>query len=68
MCFQHNTCPLKARFQQFAALSNLAAQQQDVAAACRYYAVVVDKAGKHEPQYQEARAYLRRHGSARKLL
>ena len=46
-----------------AALAHLAAQQQDVAAARRYYAVVVDKAGKHEVAYQEARAYLRRHGS-----
>lgn len=51
-----------------AALGNLAAQQRDVAAACRYYAVVADKAGKHEPQYQEARAYLRRHSSGRSLL
>lgn len=51
-----------------AALGDLAAQQRDVAAACRYNAVVVDKAGRHEPQYQEARAYLRRHGSAIKLL
>jgi hypothetical protein len=51
-----------------AALGNLATQQQDVIAACHYYAVVVDKAGKHEPQYQEAGAYLRRHGSAKRLL
>ena len=33
----------------------------NIAAACRYYAVVVDKASKHEAQYAEARAYLRRH-------
>ena len=46
-----------------AALARLAAQQQDVAAACRYYAVVVDKAGKHTPSYAEARAYLRRHAA-----
>ena len=45
-----------------AALARLAARQQDVAAACRYYAVVVKKAGKHEARYAEARAYLRRHG------
>jgi hypothetical protein len=45
-----------------AALARLAARQQDVAAACRYYAVVVNKAGKHEARYAEARAYLRRHG------
>ncbi len=51
-----------------AALGRLAAQQQDVAAACCYYAVVVDKASKHEPQYQEARAYLRRYGSGRSFL
>ena len=48
-----------------AALGKLADQQQDVAAACRYFAVVVDKivdrAGKHEARYAEARAYLRRH-------
>lgn len=50
-----------------AALGSLAAQQQDVATACRYYAVVVDKAGKHEPQYQEAHAYLRRHSSIKHL-
>lgn len=50
-----------------AALGNLAAQQPDVAAACRYYAMVVDKASKHTPQYQEARAYLRRHGSSKRL-
>ena len=50
-----------------AALGHLAAQQQDVAAACRYYAVVVDKAGKHEPQYQEARTYLHRYGSPKSL-
>ena len=50
-----------------AALGNLAAQQRDVAAACRYYAVVVDKAGKHDPQYQEAHAYLHRHDSGRTL-
>ena len=48
-----------------AALGKLAAQQQDVPAACRYYAVVVDKAGKHEARYAEARAYLRRHGPPR---
>ena len=46
-----------------AALARLAAQQQDVAAARRYYAVVVDKAGKHTPSYTEARAYLHRHAS-----
>ena len=46
-----------------AALGQLAAQQQDVPAALRYYAVVVDKAGKHEARYAEARAYLRRYGS-----
>ena len=46
-----------------AALARLAAQQQDVAAARRYYAVVVDKAGKHTPSYAEARAYLRRNTS-----
>lgn len=46
-----------------AALARLAAQQQDVAAACRYYATVVDKGGKHTPSYAEARAYLRRYGS-----
>ena len=34
----------------------------------RYYAVVVAKASKHEPQYQEARVYLRRHSSAKSLL
>ena len=44
-----------------AALGKLADQQQDVGAACRYYAVVVDRAGKHEARYAEARAYLRRH-------
>ena len=44
-----------------AALARLAAQQQDVAAACPYYAVVVNKAGKHEAQYAEAREYLRHH-------
>ena len=43
------------------ALARLAAQQQEVATACRYYAVVAAKAGKHAPQYAEARAYLRRH-------
>ena len=47
-----------------AALTRLAAQQQDVGAACRYYAVVVDKAGKHTPSYAEARTYLRRHDSS----
>ena len=46
-----------------AALARLAAQQQDVAAACRYYAVIVAKAGKRASQYAEARAYLRRYGS-----
>ena len=46
-----------------AALARLAAQQLDVAAARRYYAVVVDKAGKHTLSYAEARAYLRRHAS-----
>ncbi len=46
-----------------AALARLAAQQQDVAAACRYYAVVIDKAGKHTPSYAEARAYLRRYAA-----
>jgi tetratricopeptide (TPR) repeat protein len=51
-----------------AALGNLAAQQPDVATACRYYALTIAKAGKREPQYQEARAYLRRHGSPRSLL
>ena len=44
-----------------AALARLAAQQQNVAAACRYYAVVITKAGRHAPQYAEARAYLRQH-------
>ena len=48
-----------------AALGQLAAQQQDVPAALRYYAVVVDKAGKHEARYAEAQAYLRRYGSAK---
>lgn len=47
-----------------AALARLAAQQPDVTAACRYYAVVMDKAGKHTPSYAEARTYLRRHDSA----
>lgn len=51
-----------------AELGTLAAQQRDVAAACRYYAVVVDKAGRHEPQYQEARAYLRRHNASSRSL
>jgi hypothetical protein len=46
-----------------AALARLAAQQQDVATACRYYAAVVAKAGKHAPQYAEARAYLRHYSS-----
>ena len=49
-----------------AALARIAAQQQDVAAACRYYAVVVATAGKHAPQYAEARAYLRRHSSSKR--
>jgi hypothetical protein len=44
-----------------AALARLAARQPDVITACRYYAVVVAKAGRHEPQYAEARAYLRQH-------
>jgi hypothetical protein len=51
-----------------AALARLAAQQQDVATARRYYAVVVDKAGKHTPSYAEARAYLRRHASPKSSL
>ncbi len=46
-----------------AALGQLAAQQQDIPAACRYYAVVLDKADKHEARYAEAQAYLRRYGS-----
>ncbi len=46
-----------------AALARFAAQQQDVATACRYYAVLVATAGKHAPSYAEARAYLRRHSS-----
>ena len=41
-----------------AVLARLAAQQQDIAAASRYYAVVVEKAGKHEACYREAQAYL----------
>ena len=49
-----------------AALARLAAQQQDVAAACRYYAMVAATAGKHAPQYAEARAYLRRHAGPQK--
>ena len=49
-----------------AALARLAAQQQDVAAACRYYTVVVDKAGKRDASHQEARAYLRRHAGPQK--
>ena len=32
----------------YAALARLAAQQQDVAAACSHYAMVVDKADKHD--------------------
>jgi hypothetical protein len=51
-----------------AALGTLAAQQRDVAAACRYYAVVVDIAGRHELQYQAARAYLRRHNASSRSL
>jgi hypothetical protein len=50
-----------------AALARLTAQQQDVAAACRYYAVVVDKAGKHTTQYAEARAYLHHHAFSKSL-
>ena len=46
-----------------AALARLAAQQQDVAAACRYYAVVVEKASKREACYREAQAYLRHYAS-----
>ena len=53
-----------------AALGKLAAQQPDVAVACRSYAVVVDKvvdrAGKHEARYAEARAYLRRHAGPKR--
>ena len=49
-----------------AALARLAAQQQDVTAACRYYAVVVAKAGKHAPQYAEARTYLHHHSASNK--
>ena len=48
------------------ALARFAAQQQDVAAACHYYTVVVAKADKHGPQYTEARAYLRRHTASNK--
>ena len=40
------------------ALARLVAQHQDVAAACRYYEVVVEKADKHEACYRNARAYL----------
>ena len=41
-----------------AALARLIAQHQDVAAACRYCEVVVEKADKHEACYRNARAYL----------
>jgi hypothetical protein len=44
-----------------AALGKLAAQPQDVVAACCCY--VVAKANWHEPQHHEAQAYLRRHSS-----
>ena len=49
-----------------AALGKLADQQQDVGATCRSYAVVVDRAGKHEARYAEARAYLRRHAGPKR--
>ena len=50
-----------------AALGKLADQQQDVATACRYFAVVVDRAGKHEVQHAETRAYLRHHAFPKSL-
>lgn len=44
-----------------AALGELAAQRQDVAAARRYYALVLTHADRRAPEYQRARAYLRFH-------
>ena len=44
-----------------AALARLVSQHQDVAAACRYYEVFVEKADKHEACYRNARAYLSRY-------
>ena len=44
-----------------AALGDLAAQQQEVATARRYYALVLAQADHSAPEYQRARAYLRRH-------
>jgi hypothetical protein len=49
-----------------AALARLAAQQQDVAAACRYYAVVLASASRQAPHYAEALAYLRHHAASLK--
>ena len=48
-----------------AALARLAVQQQDVAAACRYYVVVMAAADKHAPQYVEAQKYLRHHSASK---
>ena len=50
-----------------AARARLAAQQPDVAVACRSYAMGLDKAGQHEAgqheaRYAESRAISRRHG------
>jgi hypothetical protein len=42
-------------------LGDLAAQRQEVATARRYYALVLAQADHSAPEYQPARAYLRRH-------
>ena len=71
----YRRCPLLSETEQTtgyyvyanAVLARLAAQQQDVAAACRYYVEVVNQADRHTPQYAEARAYLHRHASSKSL-
>jgi len=44
-----------------AGLARLASKEKNVAAAKRYYAVVLDKADKKSAEYTEARAYLQAH-------
>jgi hypothetical protein len=41
-------------------LARLAVKDKDLAAASRYYAVVLDKADRKSEQYKEAKAYLKK--------